>query len=83
MRCFIWKFGMLALALGMLLALGAFAEGTLSLAGAAALAAALGCGVRGCWAQAEAAERRDAARRAAARREGRAERAQRPPLRAA
>ena len=66
MKCLVWKCCILALALAVLLALGAFAEGTIGLPSAAACCL-LGCrAMRAAWRAEQYAERR-AARRAAAR----------------
>lgn len=66
MKSLFWKFWIPVLALGLLLVLGAFAEGTISLPSAAVCLLAGTQGIRLSWAFALRAEARAAARRARA-----------------
>jgi hypothetical protein len=65
MKIALWKSGMLGLAFGLLLAMGAFAEGTIGLLEFGFLAVALVRGVRFACAQMERCEAEAAARRSA------------------
>ena len=63
MKCLFWKCWILAAALGLLMALGAFAEGTIGLASAAACTLGAVYLMRWSWAMEQRAERQAALRR--------------------
>lgn len=63
MKCMFWKCWILAAALGILMALGAFAEGSIGLASAAACTLGAGYAIRWFWAMEQRAERQAALRR--------------------
>ncbi len=65
MKCMFWKCSILAAALGILMALGAFAEGTLGLAASAACILGAVYAMRWFWAMEQRAERQAAHRRKA------------------
>lgn len=65
MKCMFWKCSILAAALGVLMALGAFAEGSIGLASAAACLLGAGYCMRWFWAMEQRAERQAALRRRA------------------
>ncbi len=72
MKCLLWKSAILLMALGVLMALGAFAEGSIGLPLACAEGLLACLGIRWAWGRAQQAERR------AERRRRRAEAAARP-----
>ena len=82
MKCLLWKCWILTVALALVLVLGAFAEGSMSLPLAAALCLAGYRILRAAWAAEQRAERQ-AARRATRRRAPAAARPRRPPAGAA
>ena len=57
MKCLLWKCWILTVALGLLMALGAFAEGTIGLASAAACTLGAVYLMRWSWAMEQRAER--------------------------
>lgn len=63
MKCLLWKCWILTVALGLLMALGAFAEGTIGLASAAACTLGAVYLMRWSWAMEQQAERQAALRR--------------------
>ena len=63
MKCMFWKCSILAAALGILMALGALAEGTLGLAATAACILGAVYAMRWFWAMEQRAERQAALRR--------------------
>lgn len=65
MKCMFWKCSILAAALGILMALGALAEGTLGLAASAACILGAVYAMRWFWAMEQRAERQAARRRKA------------------
>ena len=65
MKCMFWKCSILAAALGILMALGALAEGTLGLAASAACILGAVYAMRWFWAMEQRAERQAARRRSA------------------
>ena len=65
MKCMFWKCSILAAALGILMALGALAEGTLGLAATAACILGAVYAMRWFWAMEQRAERQAARRRSA------------------
>ena len=65
MKCMFWKCSILAAALGILMALGALAEGTLGLAASAVCILGAVYAMRWFWAMEQRAERQAARRRSA------------------